>query len=172
MLQNEDTRNSLVYSLAFSHESDWLPSVQNDRMHQQLQVSRNQLRAPARVVDKDPLPQTLEDALRPSSRAIVITEPRAPFGIWNVNRAWEDLCGYSYVESRGKTLGSLLKGPETNTLAATALIGQLLQGESAGTVLINYTKDGRRFCNRVRVGPLRDPQTQAITHFVGILQAV
>ena len=114
----------------------------------------------------------MSEALRPSQRAIVITERAAPFRIWNVNPAWEALCSYSFLESRGRTLGSLLQGAETDTVAATNLVAKLLQGEQeVGTTLVNYRKDGRRFQNRIRVGPIYDDAHQ-VTHFVGVLQEV
>jgi len=160
-------------------------------MNEQLERSQNQLRrkntfiqdpiksviSPRTTTDSSPLPRTLQDALRPTKRrAIVITEATAPFRIVQVNSAWEDLCGYTFTEAKGKTLGSLLHGPDTNPLAATSLITQLLRGEpEAGTTLINYTKDKRRFCNRIRVGPLVDEQVNPAdkkVYFVGVLQEV
>lgn len=159
-------------------------------MNEQLERSQNQLRRKNTVIqnpsksvisagttDSNPLPRTLQDALRPTKRrAIVITEATAPFRIVQVNSAWEDLCGYTFSEAKGKTLGSLLHGPDTNPLAATSLIAQLLRGEQeAGTTLINYTKDKRRFCNRIRVGPLVDEQVHPADkkrYFVGVLQEV
>lgn len=124
-------------------------------------------------VDTAPLPATLVDALRPSkSRAIVVTESVKPFRVVDVNACWENLCGYTFCESKGKTLGELLKGPETNAVAATGLIAKLLLGEvEASTTLVNYTKLGRRFENRIRVGPLTD-EAGNVTHFVGLLQEI
>ena len=145
-------------------------SQNNGLLHTKMTATRVSVKTTC--LDNAPLPRTLDDALRGSKRAIVITEATAPFRVFDVNRAWEDLCGYSYVESRGKTLGSLLRGPETDQLAATALIAQLLRGEEAGITLTNYTKSGRRFRNRLRAGPIVDPQTQEVTHFVGVLQEV
>ena len=72
-------------------------------------TSMNSTPTPPRRVDDEPLPRTLEDALRHTSRAVVITEKTMPFEVFNVNNAWENLCGYTYVESKGKTLGSLLQ---------------------------------------------------------------
>lgn len=188
--------NDLSYSLAFANNHDneeegaWAFTVLSDpRMRSQLEKSRNQCLAATPInkqsttttasndpqndeVDHDRLPKNMSDALRPSRRAVVITENKAPFRIWNVNPAWEELCGYSFVESRGKTLGSLLQGKETDTIAATNLVSKLLQGEEeVGTTLVNYNKDGRRFQNRVRVGPIYD-ENHNVTHFVGILQEV
>lgn len=124
-------------------------------------------------VDAAPLPRSLEDALRPNkSRSIVVTEKQAPFRIVDVNSSWEQLCGYTYVESKGKTLGSLLRGPETDPLIATGMIAKLLQGEDeVGATIINYTKYGRPFRNRIRVGPLRN-EFGDVTHFVGLLQEI
>lgn len=187
-------RNDLSYSLAFANNDDeeegaWQFTVLSDPgMISQLEKSRNQCIVPPRSnhypnktatttarhdnVDHDPLPKSMSDALRPTRRAIVITENKAPFKIFNVNPAWEKLCGYTFLESRGKTLGSLLQGKGTDTIAATNLISKLLQGEEeVGTTLVNYHKDGHAFHNRIRVGPIYNDQHK-VTHFVGVLQEV
>lgn len=166
------------YSLSFaaaSNETNALTSNMfvsepDECMQRQLANSQNQLRR--NVWDNAPLPRTLEEALHASQnhRAIVITEPTIPFRIVDVNTAWEGLCGYSFVECQGKTLGSLLQGPETDRSAVTAVVSTLLRGEEAGAVLTNYTKDGRAFRNRLRVGPLMDGEHT--THFIGVLQEI
>lgn len=127
------------------------------------------------------LPKTLDDALRPTSRAIVVTETIAPFRVVKVNKAWEMLCGYSHIESKGKSLGSLLKGEETNQIAVTAMINKLLEGEEATAIVTNYTKEGRKFRNRVHVGPLyhdhgrtteSDVLEEKPSYYVGVLKEV
>jgi PAS domain S-box-containing protein len=127
------------------------------------------------------LPKTLRDALRPSSRAIVVTETKAPFRVVNVNKAWEDLCGYTFLESKGRSLGYLLKGEETDGVALTCMINKLLEGEEAIAIVTNYTKEGRKFRNRIHVGPLADTNGCTSTgddmgsnssFFVGILREV
>jgi PAS domain S-box-containing protein len=149
----------------------------DDRMKEQLEYSKVQfdkyrdVQKKSIQLDTKPLPRTMEDALRQTSRAIVITEPTKPFRVWDVNQTWENLCGYSFVESKGKTLGSLLRGDDTDQLATTAMISRLLSGEEAGATLTNYTKSGRRFRNRVRIGPIFD-ETERVTHFVGVLQEI
>lgn len=134
----------------------------------------SQQQPPKQPIDTEPLPRTLRDALRPSkTRSIVITERDAPFRIVNVNTCWEQLCGYSYVESKGKTLGSLLRGPQTDPLTATTIIAKLLQGENdVGATLINYKKNGEPFYNRIRAGPIYNEETGDISHFVGLLQEI
>lgn len=169
----------MAYSLAMAtREGSEFPPITRtltSLMKEQLQISKNQLQkiqsSTARTVDDVELPRTLADALLPSSRAIVVTEKTTPFRIFNVNKAWEGLCGYSYVESKGQSLGSLLRGPETDPLAVTALINQLLRGEEATALLTNYTKSGRKFRNRLQVGPLYNDIGE-LSHFVGVLQEV
>lgn len=152
-------------------------------MLEQLRMSENQLRKRSLSssssphhhhssckMDNEALPKTLEDVKRQKSRAIVVTETSKPFRVIDVNECWEGLCGYTFSEAHGKTLGSLLKGPETDQVAATGLVAHLLAGEEAGAVLTNYTKLGRMFRNRIRVGPLYDSTGKNITHFVGVLE--
>jgi PAS domain S-box-containing protein len=152
-------------------------------MKEQLRISRNQLllfgsdsnqtkTKQQQQQQQKPLdlPRTLSDALRPTSRAVVITEANKPFRILDVNKAWEGLCEYTHVESCGKSLGSLIQGPETDHMALTALMAKLLQGETATTILTNYTKSGRKFQNRLTVGPLYDDETGKLSQFVGVLQ--
>ncbi len=146
------------------------------RMQQQLQLSEKQLFSqtidaiPKIHWDDAPLPRTREEASKQTDRAIVITEAVKPFRVVDVNQAWEGLCGFSLEESLGKSLGALLKGPETDPLTVTSLVALLLRGEEAGAILTNYTKDKRRFRNRLRVGPL--VENSRVTHYVGVLQEI
>jgi len=153
-----------------------LTGEMSSQMKDQLERSKTQLQGSGRSrisesMDERPLPRTLADALLPSSRAIVITETTRPFRVFDVNKAWEGLCGYTFLESKGRNLGDLLKGPETDPLAVTALVSQLLRGEDATTVLTNYTKSGRTFRNRLHVGPLYN-EAGEISNFVGVLQEI
>mmetsp|Transcript_17389 Transcript_17389/g.29373 ORF Transcript_17389/g.29373 Transcript_17389/m.29373 type:complete len:257 (-) Transcript_17389:96-866(-) len=122
-----------------------------------------------------PLPNTINDIdsshLEEDARAIVVTETKSPFRVTQVNSSWEALCGYQREECKGRPLGSLLNGPETDKMAATALVSNLLSGEEAGVILTNYTKTGRKFKNYVRVGPVVDEMGKTI-NFVGVLKEV
>mmetsp|Transcript_71271 Transcript_71271/g.199877 ORF Transcript_71271/g.199877 Transcript_71271/m.199877 type:complete len:238 (-) Transcript_71271:167-880(-) len=177
---DESFRNTMAYSLSMATPDgsafSFLTPEMSSRMEQQLQMSKSQIYGDdkgriSKTLDDRPLPRTMEDALRSSSRAIVVTENTRPFRVCDVNKAWENLCGFSYVESKGRSLGELLKGPETDQLAVTSLLSQLLRGEEATTVLTNYTKDGRKFRNRLHAGPLYNEEGE-ISHFVGVLQEV
>ena len=122
-----------------------------------------------------PLPKTLYDALEPSNEAMVITEASPPFRITNVNHAWEDLCGYKIYDCYGKTL-DMIQGPETDMATITTLMNTLIKGENAGVELTNYTKDEKKFRNRLRVGPLfgdiDGSNAGKITHFIGVLKEI
>jgi len=180
----DDDSLSMAYSLSFASSlnegSVKFPSLTrslNERESSQLRISKAQLLSkstyPEQRRRQHPLPRTLQDALLSSSEAIVITETKTPFRVYNVNAAWEGLCGYSHDESKGRSLGSLLGGKETDACAVTALIHQLfVHGEEATTVLTNYTKEGRKFRNRLSVGPLYDEETNEVSHFVGVLKEV
>lgn len=168
----------MAYSIAFASYQSLDPAVfpldkPSELQKRQLSISQDQLRRSqdSRTSwNNSPLPRTLKDALLQNNRAIVITETSLPFRIVEVNSTWEGLCGYSFDECQGKTLGSLLQGPETNKSAVTALVSKLLSGEEGGAVLTNYTKEGRKFRNHLRVGPLMDGDRT--THFVGVLQEI
>ena len=88
-----------------------------------------------------PLPNSISDIeaskLDQDARAIVVTETKNPFRVTQVNSSWEALCGYQREECKGRPLGSLLNGPETDKMAATALVSKLLSGEEAGVILTN-----------------------------------
>jgi len=122
-----------------------------------------------------PLPKSIDEIdpakLDEDARAIVVTDTNHPFRIINVNTAWEGLCGYSRDECRGKSLGALLQGPDTDGGAVTALVAKLLSGEEAGTVLTNYTKSGKKFRNDLRVRNVLDEMGKTVS-FVGVLREV
>ena len=129
----------------------------------------------------DSLPQTLVQAMAPTQRAIVITESTSPYRVWNVNSAWQQLCGYSLSEARHYTLGSLLANSEVNSVKAVDLAQQLSslvleQPQPQGprqveATLVNYKKWGRRFVDHLRLGPLVDARGR-VTHFVGVVEEV
>jgi len=102
-------------------------------------------------------------------RPIVVTDTKNPYRIVAVNKAWERLCGYTREECQGHSLGRLLQGPETEMIHATTMLSKLLTGEEAGAVLTNYAKNGRKFRNCIRVGPVVDEMGKTV-NFVGVLR--
>ena len=122
-----------------------------------------------------PLPksssQIVSYKLDEDARPIVVTDTKNPYRIIAVNKAWERLCGYTREECQGRSLGKLLQGPETDMNHATAMLSKLLAGEEAGAILTNYSKNGRKFKNHIRVGPVVDEMGKTV-NFVGVLREV
>ena len=123
-----------------------------------------------------PLPRSMDDIgqakLDIDTRAIVLTETRNPFNIVTVNKAWEELCGHGRDECRGKSLGELLQGPETDMDTGRSLVSKLLAGEQVDSLLMtNYTKSGRKFLNRVSAGQIVNELGKTV-YFVGVLSEV
>lgn len=180
-------RDSMAYSLSFGGaESEFCSSQfmnlldermkrQLDNVTKQMQKRREDLKVATSTPSEfkvehheAPLPSTYACTLKlDDSRAIVVTEASSPHRIVSVNAAWEQLCGFSAAECHGKTL-ECLQGPETDQEAISTLMAQLNKGGEAGTVLTNYTKDGRKFRNKLRVGPLMS-DNETVTHVVGVL---
>ena len=116
----------------------------------------------------DDLPKTLQEALI-DPRAVVITEAVRPFSIVDVNDAWVGLCGYNRDEALQKDIGKLLQGPETDHQVARTIVPQLMQEQFAHAVLTNYTKQGRRFENKLlKAGLISDEQ--GTKYFVGVFE--
>lgn len=118
------------------------------------------------------VPNTLDAALQPSDDARVITSASRPFVIEHVNGAWTKLCGYDPDECLGKTL-AILQGPDTNMDAVHQVNADAAQGHATSALITNYSKDGHKFQNYVRVFPLVDDDgSTKISHMLGVLQNV
>jgi len=171
MEQNDNDRSRLVYGLSFAQaESDYTSLLLTDEMKEQLSNVKP-LNASNNEVHDSPLPTTLEEALQASNEARVITDVAHPFRITNVNKAWEELCGFQLDECYGKSM-RMIQGPETDVAAIEAAIDHVMTGETAGIVLTNYRKDGSKFRNRLRVSPLYGENGDQITHLIGVLQEI
>lgn len=113
---------------------------------------------------------TITEALAPSTEARVLTDADG-FRIQHVNDAWTRLCGYSKEESHGKPL-SILQGHATDKKAVKDVTHLLREGKSVEAVLTNYNKSGRKFHNHLTIEPVVCSQTNATTHFIGVLKEI
>eukprot|EP00536_Pseudo-nitzschia_multiseries_P000544 jgi/Psemu1/249655/estExt_Genewise1Plus.C_70014 len=120
------------------------------------------------------LPTTIEDALN-DERPVIITNIESPFLVVDVNGAWEGLCGYHRDEAIGRNIGSLLQGPETDIETADNAIRSLRENGFSEAVLTNYTKNGRKFKNHLKIGMIpaagniHDSSSSDDSYFVGVL---
>ena len=122
------------------------------------------------------LPKTMTDALN-DERPIVVTTVDSPFRVVDVNGAWEGLCGYRREEAIGRSLGSLLQGPDTDMESANKLVRSLQENGFSETVITNYAKNGRRFENHVQIGIIPVAENCHISsandaYFVGVLNDI
>ena len=137
------------------------PMIENisEQIRQQHEINRQQ-----------PAHKNLDD-IAMDQRAIVVTEASSPFRIVDVNKAWENLCGYSREQAKGKRLGELLHGPETEYAISQNLVEKILSGSRySEAILTNYTRQGRKFQNRVSLGHFETDEGES--YLMGFLEEV
>ena len=82
------------------------------------------------------------------------------------------LCGFSADEAVGKTL-ACLQGPLSERDEITKIVDQAARGHACSALITNYTKQGQRFQNFLRVVPLvRGSDDAQPSHMLGVLQDV
>ena len=94
---------------------------------------------------------------RPQNTApdgIVVTNPDA-FVQW-VNPAFIELCGYSLDEVRGKKLGPILQGADTDRETAARVRSAVHACRPCRETLLNYHKDGTPYFVDVTITPIVD----------------
>lgn len=107
-------------------------------------------------------------ALQASSNGIVIVD-RLKQGtpVIYVNQAFERITGYSSEEAVGRNC-KFLQGDE-HEQAGLEQIRRALQTETSCTVTLrNFRKSGEAFWNELTISPVRDPVSNAVTHYVGV----
>lgn len=116
-------------------------------------------------------PFTLGGALQPSNQARVVTEFGPGTKVIHVNKAWEELCGFTLQEVRGSRGLKFIQGPNTELPAIQRIQAAVQQGGRVQVLLTNYKKNGESFRNHLQVTPLLG-STGRITHLLGILREI
>ncbi len=88
-----------------------------------------------------------------------------------VNRAFAELSGYTMEELRGKKIGDVLAGPETDMDALERARQQSRLKQPYEVELLNYKKDGTPFWVKVSGNPVMDPCGN-VTHQVEIMNDI
>ncbi|NVK26892.1 MAG: PAS domain S-box protein [Flavobacteriia bacterium] len=118
----------------------------------------NAIRAVGSIQDIDELVrsrkeiETLSLAVSRSSVGIIITDREGKME-W-VNKAFEELTGYSLEELVGHKPGELLQGEKSSSSAIEAMSNAIRNGEDVTTELLNYRKDKSTYWVRMSISPI------------------
>ncbi|NJL57932.1 PAS domain-containing protein [bacterium] len=103
------------------------------------------------------IPYSYFDAL-PSEVVIVdVTQPHQP--VTYVNRAFEQVTGYTLAEIQGRNL-RFLQGHDDDQPGRAVLREAIQNGQSTMALLRNYHKDGTLFWTEVSIAPIRNSHGQ------------
>jgi PAS domain S-box-containing protein len=86
--------------------------------------------------------------------------------IW-VNAAFERQTGFKASEIIGQRPGALLQGPGTDPAAVETLRHAIAVQRSCDVEILNYSKKGEAYWQRVRLSPVRDALGD-LTHFIAV----
>ena len=115
-----------------------------------------------------------EQTLRLMQRAVeaapvgltILDARSSEYTVLHANRAFGRLTGYETEEMRGRNL-RLLRGPDTDVAAMTALRDAMAAGRDSRVVIKNYRKDGTPFWNELAAAPILDASGR-LTHYVTV----
>jgi PAS domain S-box-containing protein len=71
-----------------------------------------------------------------------------------VNKAYENLTGYTMEESLGKVPGDFLQGPETNEETVERIAKALDAKKTVHEIILNYAKDGEKYWLDMKIDPI------------------
>jgi PAS domain S-box-containing protein len=86
-----------------------------------------------------------------------------------INAGFTRITGYTSAESLGRNC-RFLQGPGTDHLAVQQLRDALQSGTAVQVELLNYTKEGKPFWNKLTLTPVME--NSRITHFIGIQEDI
>ena len=73
-----------------------------------------------------------------------------------VNPAFVEMCGYSLEELKGKSLGPILQGEETDPVAVARMRRAMHEYQSCREQVINYRKNGSSYLVDISITPILD----------------
>jgi PAS domain S-box-containing protein len=117
-------------------------------------------RQPSASLKSRVLATLLSPAGRREPEAVVVTGPHGLVE-W-INPAFTAMCGYSLAELRGRKPGHVLQGPATDQEAVQRIREALRERRECRETLVNYHKDGSRYCADVRIDPILDDDREPL----------
>ena len=113
---------------------------------------------------------SLEDVVKLTNDIVIVTEayPLDAPGpkIVYVNKAFTDVTGFAPKEVIGKT-PRILQGPDSDPETRAEIRAALKKKEPVRTVIVNYSKSGRKYWLDINIIPLKDSNGE-VTHFAAI----
>ena len=113
---------------------------------------------------------SLEDVVKFTNDIVIVTEayPLDEPGpkIVYVNQAFTDVTGFAPEEVIGKT-PRILQGPDSDPETRANIRAALEKNEPVRTVIVNYSKSGRKYWLDINIIPLKDRNGE-VTHFAAI----
>ena len=76
--------------------------------------------------------------------------------VQQVNAAFEEMCGYTIDDVKGRKPSEVLQGPETEKAVVDRIRGALRSRVPCTETLINYHRDGSRYRVRLSITPILD----------------
>jgi len=106
-------------------------------------------------------------ALNVAAEGITISDMRLPEQpLIYINEGFERLTGYSAKSMLGKNC-RFLQGEDTDPATVQEIREALAAGKECTVEILNYSKHGKRFWNRLSLTPVLNPEG-VLTHFIGI----
>ena len=93
-------------------------------------------------------------AQQTSDEGFVMTTPEG-FVQW-VNPAFTAMCGYTLDELRGKKLGPLLQGAQTDSATADRMRRAVREQHACAETILNYHKNGQPYWVEIALTPIPD----------------
>jgi PAS domain S-box-containing protein len=112
----------------------------------------------------------LSKAVENTREGITITDATKPgHPLIYINAGFTRITGYNIAESLGRNC-RFLQGPGTDPMAVQQLRDALQSGTAVQVELLNYTKEGKPFWNKLTLTPVME--NSRITHFIGIQEDI
>jgi len=106
-------------------------------------------------------------ALNVAAEGITIADMRMPGQpLIYINEGFERLTGYSAKSMLGKNC-RFLQGEDTDPATVREIRDAIAAGKECSVEILNYTKNGEPFWNRLSLTPILNPDGE-VTHFIGI----
>ncbi len=101
--------------------------------------------------------------IQQTKQSIVITDEHAKIE-W-INKSFEKVTGFSIVDAKGKTPGSLMQGPDTDPETVKYMRRQIRKGRPFSCDVYNYTKTNEGYWVRIIAQPVFDKKGNLVQYF-------